>query len=335
MCAGSQLHQLCGGFGFPIETEGRDEKRRDRCEIRRTQILFQAAYMTFGITDGDGKLALGELGAPAKIFQQVPEGGKGGDSNIGHKQIPSSVYTSPQVKGARKAVFGKSLSAKVGTSNVEESMYRIVKRIVHTITTVTWIVRWEEHSADGNAIEKEITFPASHSVTEEEVSGTKNVSKDSYQSSDPALLDKGEHLMSALAEQSKHLVRRFNDAFNAGDLDEAVAVFAPHAVIHNSGAPDPLNIGGFKQFGGVFLTAFPDGELTIEDLLQEGDKVVSRITYRGTHTGDLPGIPPTGKPVTVSAMIIDRFADGKIVESWRLFDQMGMMQQLGIIPTPG
>jgi steroid delta-isomerase-like uncharacterized protein len=136
-------------------------------------------------------------------------------------------------------------------------------------------------------------------------------------------------------EQSKALVRHFNEAFNAGDLDEAGSVFAPNAVIHNSGAPDPLDLEGFKQFGGVFRTAFPDGKLTIEDLIVEGDKVVSRITYRGTQTGDMMGIPPTGKPVTVSAMIMDQIADGKIVESWRLFDQMGMMQQLGLVPAPG
>jgi steroid delta-isomerase-like uncharacterized protein len=141
--------------------------------------------------------------------------------------------------------------------------------------------------------------------------------------------------MSSLQIQNQDLVRHFNEAFNANDLDSAGTVFAPNAVIHNSGAPDPLNLEGFKQFGGVFRTAFPDGKLTIEDLIVEGDKIVSRVTYRGTHTGDMMGIPPTGKPVTVSAMIIDLFADGKIVESWRLFDQMGMMQQLGVIPTPG
>jgi steroid delta-isomerase-like uncharacterized protein len=136
-------------------------------------------------------------------------------------------------------------------------------------------------------------------------------------------------------ENSTAAVRHFNEAFNAGDLDGALAVFAPNAVIHNSGAPDPLNVEGFKQFGGVFRTAFPDGKLTVEDLIVDGDKVVSRITYRGTHTGDMMGIPPTGKPVTVSAMIIDQFGNGKIVESWRLFDQMGMMQQLGLVSTPG
>ena len=137
------------------------------------------------------------------------------------------------------------------------------------------------------------------------------------------------------AENNKTAVRSFNKAFNAGDLDRAVAVFAPNAIIHNSGAPDPLNVEGFKQFGGVFWTAFPDGKLAVEDLIVEGDKVVSRVSYRGTHTGDMMGISPTGQPVTVSAMIIDQFVDGKIVESWRLFDQVGMMQQLGLAPTPG
>jgi steroid delta-isomerase-like uncharacterized protein len=136
-------------------------------------------------------------------------------------------------------------------------------------------------------------------------------------------------------ENSTAAVRHFNEAFNAGDLDGALAVFAPNAVIHHSGAPDPLTVEGFKQFGGVFRTAFPDGKVTVEDLIVDGDKVVSRITYRGTHTGDMMGIPPTGKPVTVSAMIIDQFGNGKIVESWHLFDQMGMMQQLGLVPTPG
>jgi len=135
-------------------------------------------------------------------------------------------------------------------------------------------------------------------------------------------------------EANKALVRRFFEAFNAGDLDGVAALFAPHAVVHNSGAPDPLNLEGFKQLAAVFLAAFPGGEHSIEDMIVEGDKVVTRITYRGTHTGDLMGIPPTGKQVATSAMTIDHIANGKIVETWRLFDQLGMMQQLGVIPAP-
>ena len=132
-------------------------------------------------------------------------------------------------------------------------------------------------------------------------------------------------------EANKALVRRFFEAFNAGDLDGVAALFAPNAVVHNSGAPDPLNVEGFKQLAAVFLAAFPGGKHTIEDMIVEGDKVITRITYHGTHTGDLMGIPPTGKQVATSAMTIDQIANGKIVETWRLFDQMGMMQQLGVV----
>jgi steroid delta-isomerase-like uncharacterized protein len=136
-------------------------------------------------------------------------------------------------------------------------------------------------------------------------------------------------------ESNKAAVRRFRDALNAGQLDEAIAVFAPNAVVHMSGVPDPLTIEAFKQFGRAMLGAFSGATSTVEDLIAEGNKVVSRITFRGTHTGDLMGIPPTGRSVTVAETIIDRCADGKIVESWRLFDQMAMMQQLGALPPPG
>jgi steroid delta-isomerase-like uncharacterized protein len=140
--------------------------------------------------------------------------------------------------------------------------------------------------------------------------------------------------MPTLQEQNKAIVHRFIEAFDAGDLDGAAAVVARQVVVHNSGAPDPLNLEGFKQLGGVFLTAFPDGKHTVEDRISEGNKVVTRVIYRGTHTDDLMGIPPTGKQVTVAAIIIDQIADGKIVETWRLFDQMAMMQQLGVITAP-
>ncbi len=133
-------------------------------------------------------------------------------------------------------------------------------------------------------------------------------------------------------EENKATVRRFRDALNAGNVEEAMSVFAKDAVIHLSGAPGPLNPEAFRQFGGAFLTAFPDGKATVEDLIAEGDKVVSRLTFRGTHTADLMGMPPTGQKVAVSEVVIDRIVDGRIVESWRLFDQLAMMRQLGAIP---
>ncbi len=136
-------------------------------------------------------------------------------------------------------------------------------------------------------------------------------------------------------EENKAVVRRFFEAFNAGDLDAIAALCAPNVVVHNSGAPDPLNLEGFMQLAGGFLAAFPTGKHSIEDIAAEGNKVIARVIYRGAHTGDLMGIPPTGKQVAVSAMTIDYIANGKIVETWRLFDQLGMMQQLGVIPAPG
>lgn len=134
-------------------------------------------------------------------------------------------------------------------------------------------------------------------------------------------------------ENNKAIVRRFFEAFNAGDLDGITAVCDPNIVVHNSGAPDPLNLEGFRGLAGAFLAAFPGGVHTIEDMVIEGDKVVTRVIYRGTHTGDLMGMLPTGKQVAVAAMTIDYLANGKIVETWRLFDQMAMMQQLGAIPS--
>lgn len=136
-------------------------------------------------------------------------------------------------------------------------------------------------------------------------------------------------------ESNKAVVQRFREALDAGDLEGAMAVFAPNAVVHMSSAPEPLSMDGFKQLGQVLLSAFTGSTSTVEDMIVEGDKVVSRLTFRGSHTGDLMGIPSTGKSVTISEIIIDRVADGKIVESWRLFDQMAMMQQLGLIPAPG
>jgi predicted ester cyclase len=70
-------------------------------------------------------------------------------------------------------------------------------------------------------------------------------------------------------------------------------------------------------------------------MVAEGDKVAWRATTRGTHRGDLMGIPPTGKPIEVSSIIVSRFDNGKWAEDWVLIDMLGMLQQLGVIPTPG
>lgn len=135
-------------------------------------------------------------------------------------------------------------------------------------------------------------------------------------------------------ETNKAIVRQFFAALNTGNLGGIAALCAPAIVVHNVGAPDPLDLDGFLQLAGMFDSAFPGAVHTIEDIVAEDDRVVTRLSFQGVHGGDLMGIPPSGKSVAVSGVIIDKLAGGKIVETWRLFDQMGMMQQLGVIPAP-
>ena len=89
-----------------------------------------------------------------------------------------------------------------------------------------------------------------------------------------------------------------------------------------------------KHHIALFEAAFPKYELVAEDMVAEEEKVAIRVTFRGTHLGELMGIAPTYKEVTASGMLIYRIIEGKIVEHWMSFDQLSLMQQLGVIPTP-
>src|SRR5439155_303645 len=91
---------------------------------------------------------------------------------------------------------------------------------------------------------------------------------------------------------------------------------------------------GFKQVVTIYRTAFPDLHITIEDQVTEGDLVAGRFVARGTHHGELMGIPPPGKAVTVTGIDLSRYRAGKMVEYFEVFDALGMMQQLGVIPAP-
>jgi steroid delta-isomerase-like uncharacterized protein len=83
----------------------------------------------------------------------------------------------------------------------------------------------------------------------------------------------------------------------------------------------------------MYLAAFPDTRMVIEDQVVKGDEVVTRWTATGTHKGELMGMPPSGKHVRVAGITIDRLEGGKIVEYWSSFDQLGMLRQLGAIPS--
>lgn len=126
----------------------------------------------------------------------------------------------------------------------------------------------------------------------------------------------------------------FEEAFNQGNLAVVDEALAPdhHAHITIGGAPHGPQ--GLKLMIVLFRTAFPDLLCTVEDEIVEGDKFAVRWSMRGTHRGMFLGNPPTGKQMSVSGLSYGRTLDGKVVEDWTLIDQLGMLQQLGLVPPP-
>jgi steroid delta-isomerase-like uncharacterized protein len=132
-------------------------------------------------------------------------------------------------------------------------------------------------------------------------------------------------------ETNKAIMQRVEEFWNTGNLAIADDIFATDFVWHNPVFPDFVNLESFKGFVvGVVRTDFPDLHFTVEDMVAEGDKVVIRWTFTGTHLGEREGGlgPPSGRQITITGMFIHRFADGKIVESWWAYDVLGMMEQL-------
>jgi steroid delta-isomerase-like uncharacterized protein len=135
------------------------------------------------------------------------------------------------------------------------------------------------------------------------------------------------------AEENKALVRRFVEEFwNEGNMATADELMAPDAEIHMP-TGEVVDLDGLKGFAGAFRESFPDWHSTFEELIVEGDRVAERWTGRGTHRGALQGIAPTGKRVEVPGSVFYRIVDGKIVEFRGQLDMMGLMQQLGAIPS--
>jgi steroid delta-isomerase-like uncharacterized protein len=134
-------------------------------------------------------------------------------------------------------------------------------------------------------------------------------------------------------EENKALARRvIEQMFNEGNLDVADELLALDYVDHDPSLPEDVHgPEGFKQYVGMYRAAFPDLHVQIEDQLAEGDRVATRWTGSGTHDGELAGIAPTGKRVTVPGMEIVRIANGKLVEGWEGYDSGTLMQQLGVM----
>jgi steroid delta-isomerase-like uncharacterized protein len=139
-----------------------------------------------------------------------------------------------------------------------------------------------------------------------------------------------------VSQENKALVQRFvEESFNRGNLNVVDEVYAPSFIAHDPGHLEEARSPEYaKQFVGMYRSAFPDGHAVVDDLISEGDRVAYRWTYRGTHQGELMGIAPTGKQVTITGITIYRISGGKVEEEWNNFHQLGLLQQLGVAPTP-
>jgi hypothetical protein len=140
-------------------------------------------------------------------------------------------------------------------------------------------------------------------------------------------------------DQMKAASRRlYVDVFGAGSLDAADEIMAVGCISHGPGTPPVVGTDSIKQQANLLRAAVPDLRVDLEDQLAEGDRVASRWNGSGTNTGPLRtptgSVPPTGRPVAFSEIRIDRFEQGRIVESWFLPDRLTLWQQLGLVPSP-
>ena len=135
-------------------------------------------------------------------------------------------------------------------------------------------------------------------------------------------------------EELKAIVRRYiEEVWNNGNLALIDELFAQDWINHNPSVGQTAGREGLKQLIAGFRDAAPDLHLTINDMIAEGDRVATRWTAQGTHQGEVMGAPPTGKLIRGTAIVIDRIVDGRIVEHWAGRDDLGMYQQLGLLPS--
>ena len=139
------------------------------------------------------------------------------------------------------------------------------------------------------------------------------------------------------AKENKALVRRFVEESNKGRAAAMAVIdelFATNIVYHGGGGEEIRGLKDYKQSSESY-NALPDFHFTIDDMVAEGDKVAVRFTLTGTHKGEIMGIPPTNKKVTISLITISRIAGGKIVEDHGEYSALDLMRQLGLpVPTP-
>src|SRR5215211_1252973 len=140
-----------------------------------------------------------------------------------------------------------------------------------------------------------------------------------------------------MSEANKALTRRSWEIVakeRLETLEDALQEVYAHTIVMHEPDEDVRGIEGLTQFVSMIRSALPDLRITLEEDIAEGDKVVSRWRAQGTHQGELMGIAPTSNQVTITGITIHRIEEGKIVEEWENWDALGLMQQIGAIPSP-
>ena len=139
-----------------------------------------------------------------------------------------------------------------------------------------------------------------------------------------------------MSEQNKATMRRiYEEVWNQGKFEVLDDVVSPDYVGHLPTPPSaPSGREGLRWLIQMYRTAFPDIHVQIDDQFAEEEKVLTRITIQGTHQGQFMGMAPTNKKITVGALVVTRFKNGQNVEGWAQLDRLGLMQQLGVVPTP-
>jgi steroid delta-isomerase-like uncharacterized protein len=136
------------------------------------------------------------------------------------------------------------------------------------------------------------------------------------------------------AESNKALMQRFTQFINTASEELAGELISPGAIFHVPGRAEPMRgPAGYLAIIGMMRGGFPDIQWTLEETIAEGDKVAARFTMRGTHEGTFYGVPPTGKKIEVNAMNIYRFSNSEILEEHGQPDLLGLLQQIGAVPT--
>lgn len=139
-----------------------------------------------------------------------------------------------------------------------------------------------------------------------------------------------------MSEENKALARRaLEDVYSGRNPDAADEIYSPDFVDHDPATPEDMRHGpeGIKQQAAMYQSAFADLKVTVDDQIAEGDRVVTRWVARGKHEGELMGVAPSGQQVEISGITIGRVAEGKVEEEWTSWDGLGMMEQIGALPS--